>query len=161
MLNGVTCKLVIIGRLLPSQIAALRENKIDYENAYGVARNVLIEYYRSCDIVMLASLYEGFGLPILAAQAVGRPVITSNLFSMPEVGGEGACYVDPYSVKDIRKAVRRIVSDNDYREQLIDKGSNNVKSYNISSVAMMYAELYRRVFSQDKTVSAVANRVMM
>ncbi len=147
-LNGVKCKLVIIGRLLPGQIAALRENKIDYENAYGVARNVLIEYYRSCDIVMFASLYEGFGLPILEAQAVGRPVITSNLFSMPEVGGEGACYVDPYNVEDIRTAVDRIIADVTFRKELIMAGLSNVEKYQLTNIADQYAELYRRVHSE-------------
>ena len=149
-LSGIKCKLVIIGRLLPDQVVALRESKIDYENAYGVARNVLIEYYRSCDIVMFASLYEGFGLPILEAQAVGRTVITSNLFSMPEVAGEGGCYVDPYNVGAIRTAVDKIIADETYRKELVMSGLINVEKYQITSIAYQYAELYRRVHSEAR-----------
>jgi glycosyltransferase involved in cell wall biosynthesis len=150
-LNGIECKMVIIGRLLPEQKAVLRENKIDYECSYGVTHDVIVECYRFCDIVMFASLYEGFGLPILEAQAVGRPVITSDLFSMPEVGGEGACYVDPYSVEDIRAAVVRIVADVTYRKGLVMTGFSNVEKYQLSNIAGQYAELYRQVYAEANT----------
>ena len=71
----------------------------------------LVEAYRRCDMVVFASLYEGFGLPILEAQAMGRPVITSNFRAMREAAGDGALLVDPYSVEAIRDAVLRIKRD--------------------------------------------------
>ena len=145
-LKGVSCKMVIIGKLMPSQLAALEKNKIDYENHFGISREAVIDHYHSCDIVMFASLYEGFGLPILEGQAVGRPVITSNLYSMPEVGGDGACYVDPFNVSDIRSALNRIIDCADFREKLIASGLKNVESYRLSNVASQYAELYEQVY---------------
>ncbi len=146
-LKGVSCKLVIIGKLIPAQVSALEENSIDYENHFAIPREMLVDHYRNCDIVMFASLYEGFGLPILEAQATGRPVITSNLYSMPEVGGDGASYVDPYNVDDIRRVVARLISDMDFREKLITKGLRNVDKFQLASIAGQYAELYRRVYS--------------
>ena len=145
-LKGLICKMVIVGKLMPSQLAALEQNKIDYENHFGISREAVIDHYHSCDIVMFASLYEGFGLPILEGQAVGRPVITSNLYSMPEVGGDGACYVDPFNVSDIRSALNRIIDCADFREKLIASGLKNVESYRLSNVASQYAELYEQVY---------------
>lgn len=144
-LKGFRCRLVIIGRLLPSQVEALRENNIAYDNHLGISREELIDHYRSCDIVMFASLYEGFGLPIIEAQAVGRPVITSCLYSMPEVGGGGACYVDPYDVSAIRSAVEKIINNTEFRERLINDGVKNVQKYGPVNIAGKYAELYRAV----------------
>jgi glycosyltransferase involved in cell wall biosynthesis len=145
-LKDLSCKMVIIGKLMPSQEAALEANKIDYENHFGISRELLVDHYKNCDIVMFASLYEGFGLPILEGQAVGRPVITSNLYSMPEVGGEGACFVDPFNVSDIRSALNQIIDSADFRGKLITAGLKNVENYRLSNVASQYAELYEQVY---------------
>jgi glycosyltransferase involved in cell wall biosynthesis len=95
---------------------------------------------------MFASLYEGFGLPILEANAVGRPVITSKLYSMPEVGGNAACYVDPYDSADIRAAVSKLIEDSQYRDQLVVNGFRNVERFRPEVVATQYANLYRKLF---------------
>ncbi len=60
----------------------------------------------------MPSLYEGFGLPIIEAQAYGVPVITSNCSSMPEVAGDAAILVDPLNVAEISNALYRIATDN-------------------------------------------------
>lgn len=147
-LKGVSCKLVIIGKLVPTQVSALEENGVDYESHFAIPRETLVEHYRDCDIVMFASLYEGFGLPILEAQATGRPVVTSNLYSMPEVGGDGACYVDPYNIDDIRRVVERLIFDTDFREKSINAGLDNVEKFQLTNIAGQYAELYRSVYSE-------------
>lgn len=67
--------------------------------------------YAACDFLLMPSLYEGFGLPILEAMSFGKPVITSNVSSMPEVAGDAALLVDPYSVDDISDAMRRLITD--------------------------------------------------
>ena len=105
----------------------------------------LVEAYRRCDMVVFASLYEGFGLPILEAQAMGRPVITSNFGAMREAAGEGALLVDPYSVEAIREAVLRITREPALREDLIAKGRENAERFRAEAVAARYAELYRRL----------------
>ena len=79
--------------------------------------------YSGAVALLFPSLFEGFGLPILEAQACGCPVITSNLSSMPEVAGKGAIYVNPYSTEDIIRGIGGI------REKVIKAGFENVKRF--------------------------------
>jgi glycosyltransferase involved in cell wall biosynthesis len=105
----------------------------------------LVAAYQRCDMVVFASLYEGFGLPILEAQAIGRPVITSNFGAMREAAGDGALLVDPYSVDEIRAAILRIKNEPALREELVCKGRENVERFRAPVVAARYAELYRQI----------------
>lgn len=84
--------------------------------------------YSGAEAFLFPSLFEGFGLPILEAQACGTPVITSNTSSMPEVIGDGAILVDPYSVDDIVDGMRKI-EDRELRMEKIKKGFENVKRF--------------------------------
>lgn len=151
-LKGLPCRLAIIGPLSEEQVNALKRCGIDYENHVGLSREALLAQYHQADLVMFASLYEGFGLPIIEANAVGRPVITSRLYSMPEVGGDAACYVDPYEVNAIRAAVETIIHDVDYRQQLIENGFRNVERFRLSAVVAQYAALYRRLKAKGQRV---------
>ena len=144
-LQGLSCRLAIIGPLSEAQKMVLTRYGINYENHVGLSREALVDQYRQADLVMFASLYEGFGLPIVEANAVGRPVITSRLYSMPEVGGEAACYVDPYDVADIRGAVERLMRDAGYREELVERGYKNIDRFRLARIALEYADLYRRL----------------
>jgi glycosyltransferase involved in cell wall biosynthesis len=96
-------------------------------------------------MVVFASLYEGFGLPILEAQAMGRPVITSNFGAMREAAGDGALLVDPYSVEAIRAAILRVKNEPGLREDLIAKGLRNAANFSADAVAMKYAQIYRNL----------------
>jgi len=147
-LHGIQCKLVIVGDLSKEQRLDLGNGEIDFENHVGLNRVELVSQYQQADIVMFASLYEGFGMPILEANAVGRVVVLSRLFSMPEVGGDSACYVDPYVVADIRDAVVRISRDVEYRNRLIGRGFKNVGRFFPKVIAAKYANVYREVFGQ-------------
>jgi glycosyltransferase involved in cell wall biosynthesis len=142
-LNGLPCRLSIIGPISADQQAALQRYAIDYESHVGLSGSEVVAQYEQSDLVMFVSLYEGFGLPIVEANAVGRPVITSRLYSMPEVGGEAACYVDPYNVCEIRSAVERLVQDPIYRNDLVAKGYHNVERFRPAAIAAQYAALYR------------------
>jgi glycosyltransferase involved in cell wall biosynthesis len=75
------------------------------------------------------SLYEGFGMPILEAQAAGAPVITSNTSSCPEVAGDGALLVNPTDTRAIADAIRRLLSDEPLRQSLIAKGHANAAGF--------------------------------
>ena len=68
--------------------------------------------------LVFPTLWEGFGLPILEAMACGTPVITSNLSSMPEVAGDAALLVNPYSVGEIAEAMQTVARDSKLRSQL-------------------------------------------
>lgn len=75
------------------------------------------------------SLYEGFGLPILEAMKMNCPVITSNVSSLPEAGGDAAVYVDPKDVNDIAKKLEQVVSDEKLRRDMVEKGKKQVQKF--------------------------------
>jgi glycosyltransferase involved in cell wall biosynthesis len=95
----------------------------------------LIALYSAADLFIYLSLYEGFGLPILEAQACGCPVLTSDITSCPEVAGDGAHLVDPYSVEEIKDGIEQILMNDEYRQALIKKGNKNVKKFSWAATA--------------------------
>jgi len=148
-LQGIHCEFVIIGRLSNLQRVELDRRSISYQNYVDLSKSALVDQYEQCDLVLFASTYEGFGLPIVEAQAVGRPIISSDLWSMPEVAGGAACLVNPYEIKSIRNGVLRVIQDADYRNELIRLGYQNVKRFKLENTDAQYAELYREVFAQN------------
>jgi glycosyltransferase involved in cell wall biosynthesis len=148
-LQGIHCEFVIIGRLSNLQRVELDRRSISYKNYVDLSKADLVDQYEKSDLVLFASTYEGFGLPIVEAQAVGRPIISSDLWSMPEVAGGAACLVNPYEIKSIRNGVLRVIQDADYRNELIRLGYQNVKRFKLENTAAQYAELYREVFAQS------------
>lgn len=149
-LRGLPCRVQILGRPTAAQERVLRENGIDYAWAAGLSREAVVECYRQCDLLCFVSTYEGFGLPVIEAQAVGRPVITSNRSSMPEVAGAGALLVDPYDVEAIRSAVRRVIADAALRAELVVKGQANIARFAPARIAGLYADLYREIAAEQR-----------
>ena len=147
---------VVVGRLSQTQRESLEQSGAHYVNLTNLGQAELVEQYVNSDIVMYASTYEGFGLPIVEAQAVGRPVLTSNVWSMPEVAGEGACFVDPFDVSSIRAGLRRLIEDHGYRGRLVEAGFANVERFRAQNVASQYAELYRRIARRATAGAPVA-----
>jgi glycosyltransferase involved in cell wall biosynthesis len=160
-LAGLNCRLRIIGKLERHHSAALEASGIDYRADYNLSDAEMQEAYASSDVLLFASTLEGFGMPILEAQTVGRPVITSNLSSMPEVAGSAACLVDPSSTASIRAGLQRVIGDPSFREAIVERGFDNVKRYSARTVAAQYAELYRLVASSaraDQRRPGIASR---
>jgi len=96
---------------------------------------------KNADIFLFPSFYEGFGLPILEAQSVGTPVVTSNISSMPEVAGDSAVLVDPKDTEEIAEAAYRIISDESYKNDIIEKGLENVKRFSWDKCAGEVADI--------------------
>ncbi|MEB3361756.1 MAG: glycosyltransferase family 1 protein [Synechococcaceae cyanobacterium] len=144
-LHGLDCTLVVIGRLSAEQERVLAEQQIRYENYVGIAEAEVVEQYQRADLVSFASTLEGFGMPILEAQAVGRPVVTSCVSSMPDVAGEGAELVDPLSVASIRSGIERVLGDAAHRERLIRLGQENIRRFSSEAIAASYRSIYQSV----------------
>lgn len=84
---------------------------------------------RQADAFLFPTLYEGFGLPVVEAQMVGVPVVTSDISSLPEVGGTGAVYVDPLSPASVADGILRILSDTAFRDDIMAKGRENAERF--------------------------------
>ena len=143
-LENIPCRVKIIGERKPEAEALFRQFQLAHTWLEHLTQEELLQAYASSDLLLFASTLEGFGMPILEAQAVGRPVITSNGSSMPEVAGEGAYLVDPYDVGSIRDAVLRVIGDVAYREALVQKGLENAKRFEAGEVAGRYLKLYKK-----------------
>lgn len=102
--------------------------------------------YNSAKVLMYCSLYEGFGLPILDAFSVGLPVITSNVSSMPEIGGEAAIYVDPLKVEDIKEKLDEVMNDEGLRKEMSEKGFKQVVKFSWKKTAEETLQLYKSLF---------------
>ncbi len=84
---------------------------------------------RGARAYVFSSLYEGFGITILEAMASRVPVICSKNSSLPEVGGEAAVYFDCHNPEDIARKIETVLSDENYRNELIKKGLEQIKKF--------------------------------
>ncbi|MCB9282999.1 MAG: glycosyltransferase family 4 protein [Lewinellaceae bacterium] len=141
-LERIPCRVQLIGERKTEIAALFTEKKIPYTWLEHLHPEELVQTYAASDLLLFASTLEGFGMPILEAQTVGRPVVTSNCSSMPEVAGAGACLVDPYDVASIRAGVLKVIGDAGYREELVRLGKENVKRFEAGVVARQYFEIY-------------------
>ena len=142
-LRNFSCHLRIIGKLDKSQEALLRIYNMDYSNSYNLSDDEIIREYVKCDIVNFPSFYEGFGMPIIEGQAIGRIIITSNLSPMKEIAAGSAILADPADVDSILFAYKQAVSNPIY---YIDAGLKNVKSYEIGCITREFYNLYKELY---------------
>ena len=94
-----------------------------------VSDEELSAYYKKAGVLVLASLYEGFGLPAVEAMGAGIPILASQVASLPEICGDAALYCDPYSVNDIADKMALLISDTDLQAQLREKGEKQVNKF--------------------------------
>ena len=123
----------------------------------AVARSLLAHHldvplavlYRLADVFVFPSLYEGFGLPPLEAMASGTPVVTSNVSSLPEVVGDAALLVDPRDPEAIAAAVQRILTDEDLRRSLVQKGLGRAHEFSWERSVRRIRDVYLEVGSRS------------
>lgn len=142
-IEGISCHLKIVGALDKSILDELTARQVDFTSVTELSDNEIVAVYDQCDIVSFVSTYEGFGIPILEANTVGRVVVSSNLFSMPEVAGNAAHLVDPYSVTSIREGILKVRDEAGYRNNLIENGFANKERFKVEDIAMQYVEIYK------------------
>lgn len=148
-------KLVIIGSSFLDQTdlnhAEKKSHKIFLEEYYENNLIKLLGYVENEDLVaimniatcsLFVSFYEGFGLPILEAQACGLPVITSNVSATVEIAGNGAVLVNPKDIEEISKAINQVFDSESLRQKLIKFGEENVKKYSWKKTALETVKVY-------------------
>ncbi len=144
-LKGFPCKLRIVGELTEGQRMTLQLYGIEYEQVSNLTDEEILQEYINCDYVNFPSLYEGFGMPIIEGQSIGRPVLTSNLSPMLEVANGAAVIVDPTKPEDIRRGYEEMGSRVD---ELVAKGYENVKRFALDKITKQFYDVYQCVTNQ-------------
>ena len=150
--QGHEIPLVFVGRRLWSQ------GQLDNEIDRAVAAKRVIELghvdltdmpliYNGATALIFPSQWEGFGLPILEAQASAIPVLTSNNSSLPEIAGNNAVLVDPSSIEEIAQGMHTLLMDQQLRARLIAGGLKNASAYTWERTARQTIDAYYQVLS--------------
>jgi len=150
--SGIKRPLVIVGaqawksddqlRLLKNE--SLRSDKRIIQLSYAPFA-MLVSLIRGARAALFPSLYEGFGLPALEAMTLGTPVVASNTASLPEVVGDAALTVDPYSAPQIADAMRAMDNDDDLRSEYTNRGYERVKLFSPANYRKRLDSLYERL----------------
>jgi glycosyltransferase involved in cell wall biosynthesis len=159
--SGLPLHLRIIGPLSCIQRRLLGSLDLAWSSTEQLSSEALMAEYRDSDALVFASTYEGFGLPIVEAQAIGLPVITSNLAPMTDTAGAGALFVDPYDESEIRVALEQLLDSPDLARRLSNEGRHNARRFDTKIVADQYSDIYARALARVKPVSAkkMRNRI--
>lgn len=153
--EGISCLLIIVGPLTDDTLQELTYRRIDYRHYVNLSRAEVLQLYKACDMVTFISTYEGFGMPVLEANAVGRVVITSAISPLRELAPGAAHFVDPTDITAIRQGILRVIHDDAYRQRLIDAGHQNAQRYTEARTATQYEVLYRKWIKATRLVDAV------
>lgn len=100
--------------------------------------------YSKARFVVLISLYEGFGFPVVEAQACGTPALIASAASLPEIAGDAAISVDPYDVESMHRVLARMIDDDALRDNLARKALANVARFSWENTAEQVADVYRK-----------------
>lgn len=137
LLGGYSWRDEKIKKILSDSTVERRVKKVGY-----IEESDLPVLYRHSDYFVYPSLYEGFGLPILEAQACGCPVITSNIGATKEVSGDSAFLVNPLEEEALKNSILRLSQDVSLRAELKKKGMENIKRFSWHSFVFGLMEIF-------------------
>lgn len=147
-------KLAVVGRkawMHEGQLSDLTRylKKKEYVFLDYVSEEELSMLYKNALCMVFPSLYEGFGLPVLEAMAHDCPVICSNVSSLPEVGGDAALYVNPYKFTEIRDKLKLVISNEELRRGMIEKGRKRVEFFSPENYVKRLGQAYEKLYSKS------------
>ena len=148
-LQGLDIHLRIIGEPSDADHSMLKQLGVEYSTQSKLADAEIQEAYATSDFLLFASTLEGFGMPILEAQMVGLPVITSQISPMSEVAGDGALLCEPLDSNAIRGCIESVTSNAQLRQNLIRKGAANCKRFSPEESARMLQQLYKKMKNKN------------
>lgn len=146
-INGLGLKLIKVGGFTSEEEMLLKKYSIDCSRFENVSSELVVKIYNAVDCLVFPSLIEGFGMPIIEAQKCGCPVVTSNVSSLPEVAGQGALLIDPYSINSITHGITEVLSNSKLRADLVSKGLENARRFEWDKIALEHQVLYRRIYA--------------
>ena len=149
-LSGMDVHLRIIGEPSMEQHAMLKNQGISYSHASKLSEAEIQTEYELADLLLFCSTLEGYGMPIIEAQTVGVPVVTSRRAPMDQTSGGGALLADPTDAADIRLAVERGLNNLELRRELIKKGRANAERCSAAASARKHEALYAELLQEAR-----------
>lgn len=163
--EGVKHNLIIIGKADP--IVYEKARSIPGVTILGyVSDEHLVSFLQGADALILPSLHEGFGLPLVEAMACGVPVVASNTFSPPEVADKAGLFVNPYDISDITNKIIEISKNKKLRETLSDNAQIRSQEFSWQNMANNLLKLIEKIsdesssFNFDEDINRAAYRTM-
>lgn len=147
--------LIMAGKPLPADLLQIKNSMSSARNVLtlpDLSNDAVMALYNLAELLLFPSFEEGFGWPILEAQACGCPVVTTRKAPMTEVGAEAARYLDPGDVKQSAEVLRRVLSDRVEMETMKACGLENAKNFTTERMITSYA----RLFSEKRQVPVCA-----
>ncbi|HXA84258.1 MAG TPA: glycosyltransferase family 1 protein [Candidatus Dormibacteraeota bacterium] len=149
-------QLVLAGTEAPGMIGADEIHKtilqLELSKSVVLAGRVADEYlpglYAQASLLVMPSLYEGFGFPVLESMAAGTPVVASNVSSLPEVAGEAAILLSPHEVEGLANAIAHVIFNPGVAAELRSKGLARAQQFNWQRTAAETVQVYRSVVGQ-------------
>lgn len=130
-------------------VARLQDMAPSVQWTGALTQDELAHLYRSAAALVFPSLYEGFGMPVIEAQACGCPVITSAGIATEETAGGAAVLVQPEQTDTIAAAMRRVLTEAPLREELIVRGRENAARYSWRNTVDLTVDVYRSLAGRD------------
>jgi glycosyltransferase involved in cell wall biosynthesis len=150
-------KLVLVGgkgwlyNELFAKVEALGLNEAVIFQGYAMNKDLPL-WYNAATVFAYPSLYEGFGMPILEAQACGTAVMTSTIPPLPETAGDAALLADPHNVDELAAHLNRLLTDESLRSDLEERGLAHACQFTWTRTAQETARTYRRALEKgDRT----------
>ena len=155
--------LVLVGKVWETKLSDISNNpwnkdlrnvlkEIDNDKRFiklgFISEEEIVKIYNSATVLLMPSLDEGFGLPVLEAMSSGCPVITSREGSLPEVGGDAVLYADANSVDSIAEGIEKLLKDERLREELSQKGFVQAKKFSLEKTINNLVRIYNN-FSNE------------
>ena len=135
-----------LDRILLAYDRAIEQGGLDRVHFIGfIPDEDMPAIYTAASLFLFPTVYEGFGIPVLEAQLCGTPVLTSDCTSLPEVGGEGAIYVNPYRVEDIAGGILRTLGNSERLKNLVQKGFKNTRRFSWDRSARKLNDIIERI----------------
>ena len=144
-LDGTGLHLTIIGEPREADRHRLETADLSFDIRTGLSEEGMQAVYAESTVLLFCSHLEGFGMPIVEAQTIGVPVITSQHDPMHQVAGDGALFCDPNDPVSIREQVLKLIQDEPLRNTLIEKGKTNARRFNPQQAVAAHQALYNSI----------------
>jgi glycosyltransferase involved in cell wall biosynthesis len=144
--KDLNIQLIIIGKLTQNHILILQELNISYHNVYDLEYSKVLDFYKQVDLVVFISKHEGFGMPIIEANALGTPIIVSSIPPLKEIGLDAVYYIkDENDFNEVRDAIKLLLSNDKLKNDLIQRGKDNIVRFNPKNIAAKYIQIYNSI----------------